>query len=159
MGGFIFEKVNFPKSKGDLKLKNRNPADNPSVTFNYFKEPNDLRKCVLGVKTILTAIQSKEFSKFKYANMTIQDILDLNVKMPTTFPVHANTSSSLEQYCKDNVKTIWHYHGGCQIGKVVDDDYKIIGMNGVRVIDGSTLTNSPGTNPQASLLMLGRYKI
>ncbi|KAI3698041.1 hypothetical protein L6452_31151 [Arctium lappa] len=157
MGGFIFEKVNYPNSKGDMKLKNRNPADNPSVTFNYFKESNDLRKCVLGVKTILTAIESKAFSKFKYTNMTIQDILDLNVKMPTSFPVHANTSSSLEQYCKDNVKTIWHYHGGCQMGKVVNEDYKILGVNAVRVIDGSTLTNSPGTNPQASLLMLGRY--
>ncbi|KAI3698042.1 hypothetical protein L6452_31152 [Arctium lappa] len=77
--------------------------------------------------------------------------------MPTSFPVHANMSSSLEQYCKDNVKTIWHYHGGCQMSKVVNEDYKILGVNVVRVIDGSTLTNSPGTNPQASLLMLGRY--
>ncbi|KVI01062.1 Glucose-methanol-choline oxidoreductase [Cynara cardunculus var. scolymus] len=157
MGGFIFEKVNYPKSKGDLKLTNRNPADNPSVTFNYFKEPNDLRKCVLGLRTMLTAIESKSFAKFKYANMTIQDILDLNMKMPTTFPMNADTSSSLEQYCKDNVKTIWHYHGGCQMGKVVDADYKILGVDAVRVIDGSTLTSSPGTNPQASLLMLGRY--
>ncbi|XP_024982879.1 protein HOTHEAD-like [Cynara cardunculus var. scolymus] len=157
MGGFIFEKVNYPQSKGYLKLQNRNPADNPSVKFNYFKKPNDLQKCVLGVKVILKAIESKSFSKFKYPNMTIQDILDLNVKMPTTFPPHANTSSSLEQYCKDNVRTVWHYHGGCRMGKVVDDNYKIQGVDAIRVIDGSTLIISPGTNPQASLLMLGRY--
>ncbi|KAI3698038.1 hypothetical protein L6452_31148 [Arctium lappa] len=157
MGGFIFEKVNYPHSKGDLKLQNRNPADNPSVTFNYFKNPNDLRKCVLGLKLILKAIESKAFSKFKYPNMMVQDILDLNVKMPTTFLIHANTSSSLEQYCKDNVKTIWHYHGGCQMGNVVDGNYKILGVDDVCVIDGSTLIFSLGTNPQASLLMLGRY--
>ena len=156
MGGFIGAKVNYPNSKGDLKLQNINPSDNPSVTFNYFKKSIDLRKCVLGIKVILKAIESKAFSKFKYANMTVQDILDLNVKMPTTFPIHANTSSSLEQYCKDNVKTIWHYHGGCQMGKVVDGNYKILGLDAIRVIDGSTLIHSPGTNPQASLLMLGR---
>ncbi|KAJ9566509.1 hypothetical protein OSB04_002475, partial [Centaurea solstitialis] len=157
MGGFIGAKVNYPHSKGDLKLKNRNPSDNPSVTFNYFKKSNDLQKCVLGIKVVLKAIESKAFSKFKYPNMTVQDIINLNVKMPTTFPIHDNTSSSLEQYCKDNVKTIWHYHGGCQMGKVVDGNYKIFGVDALRVIDGSTLINSPGTNPQASLLMLGRY--
>ncbi|KAJ9566552.1 hypothetical protein OSB04_002518 [Centaurea solstitialis] len=157
MGGYMFEKVSYPHSKGELKLQNRNPADNPSVTFNYFREPSDLRKCVLGVKVILKAIESKAFSKFKYPNMTIQDILNLNMKMPTTFPINANTSSPLEEYCKNNVKTIWHYHGGCQMGKVVDGNYKIQGLDAIRVIDGSTLINSPGTNPQASLLMLGRY--
>ncbi|KAI3698046.1 hypothetical protein L6452_31156 [Arctium lappa] len=157
MGGFIFEKINGPQSMGYLKLQNNDPSDNPSITFNYFKEPEDLRKCVDGIKTMLTTIKSKAFSKFKYANMTVQDILDLNVKMPTNLTVHANTSSSLEQYCKDTVKTIWHYHGGCQIGKVVDDEYKIRGVDALRVIDGSTFTNSPGTNPQASVLMLGRY--
>nr|GEX05272.1 protein HOTHEAD-like [Tanacetum cinerariifolium] len=49
MGGFIYEKVNGPLSTGELKIENRNPAENPSVTFNYFKEPKDLRKCVEGV--------------------------------------------------------------------------------------------------------------
>ena len=42
------------------------------------------------------------------------------------------------------------------MGKVVDGNYKIFGVDALRVIDGSTLINSPGTNPQASLLMLGR---
>ena len=41
MGGFLFEKINGPLSMGELKIDNRNPADTPSVTFNYFKEPKD----------------------------------------------------------------------------------------------------------------------
>ncbi|GMN23535.1 hypothetical protein TIFTF001_049093 [Ficus carica] len=32
-----------------------------------------------------------------------------------------------------------------------------MGINSLRVIDGSTFTISPGTNPQATLMMLGRY--
>ncbi|XP_024983632.1 protein HOTHEAD-like [Cynara cardunculus var. scolymus] len=157
VGGFIFEKINGPISHGELKLQNLDPSANPSVTFNYYKEPKDLQKCVGGVKTILTAVESKAFSKFKYRNMTAQDILDLNAKLPTNLPIDAKTSSSFEQFCKDTVKTLWHYHGGCQIGKVVDHEYKVFGVDGLRVIDGSTILNSPGTNPQASILMLGRY--
>ncbi|XP_024982882.1 protein HOTHEAD-like [Cynara cardunculus var. scolymus] len=152
MGGFVFLKLDGPFSTGELKLQSRNPTDIPSVEFNYYKDPRDLKQCVDGINTILTAIGSSAFSKFKYPNMTVQDILDLTVKLPTYLPIHANTSLSMEQFCKDTVRTIWHFHGGCQIGKVVDDDYKVIGVDTLRVIDGSTLLSAP-----ANLLMLGRY--
>ncbi|KAL9998188.1 putative glucose-methanol-choline oxidoreductase, FAD/NAD(P)-binding domain superfamily [Helianthus debilis subsp. tardiflorus] len=156
-GGFIYEKTNGPLSKGNLTIVNRNASDNPSVTFNYFSEPEDLQKCVKGIETILKTVNSEAFSNYKLANMTTQDILDLNMKIPYNMNAHGNTSTSLEQHCKDTVRTIWHYHGGCNIGKVVDDEYKVLGVDSLRVVDGSTLLNSPGTNPQASLLMLGRY--
>ncbi|PWA41685.1 oxygen-dependent choline dehydrogenase, FAD/NAD(P)-binding domain protein [Artemisia annua] len=155
--GFSPQKINGPLSMGELKIENRNPADTPSVTFNYFKEPEDLRKCVKGVATILKAIESKAFSNYKFANMTVQEILDINMRLPGNDLVRSNTSLSLEQYCKDTVRTMWHYHGGCHIDKVIDHEYKVFGVDGLRVIDGSTILNSPGTNPQASVLMLGRY--
>ncbi|PWA39027.1 oxygen-dependent choline dehydrogenase, FAD/NAD(P)-binding domain protein [Artemisia annua] len=157
MGGFIFEKINGPLSMGELKIENRNPAENPLVTFNYFKEPKDLRKCVEGVRTILKAVESKAFSNYKYANMTVQDIININMKLQGDDLVSDKKSPSLEQYCKDTKRTMWHYHGGCRIGKVVDYEYKVVGLDALRVIDGSTILNSPGTNPQASVLMLGRY--
>ncbi|XP_039017867.1 (R)-mandelonitrile lyase-like [Hibiscus syriacus] len=55
------------------------------------------------------------------------------------------------------VSTIWHYHGGCVVGRVVDQNYHVTGINALRVVDGSTFTISPGTNPQATVMMLGRY--
>ncbi|KAI3742331.1 hypothetical protein L1987_60011 [Smallanthus sonchifolius] len=149
-GGFILLKIDDPISSGELKLRSSNPIDCPSVKFNYFSEPEDVKKCVDGMSTVLKATESKALSKFKYPNMTAQDILDLTVKLPMNLPVHANTSSSLEQFCKDTVRTVWQFHGGCQIGKVVDDDYKVIGVDALRVIDGSTLINAP-----ANLIMLG----
>lgn len=56
----------------------------------------------------------------------------------------------------DTVMSIWHYHGGCQVNKVVDHDYKVIGMDSLRVVDGSTFNASPGSNPQGTVMMLGR---
>ncbi|MCL7033537.1 hypothetical protein MKW94_015920 [Papaver nudicaule] len=72
-------------------------------------------------------------------------------------PKHTNSSTSLAQFCKDTLITIWHYHGGSQVGKVVDNEYRVNGVDGLRVIDGSTFLISPGTNPQATVMMLGRY--
>lgn len=62
-GGVMLEKVMGPLSKGHLNLLTTNPNHNPSVTFNYFKEPEDLSKCVEGLKmTIIKLINSQSFS-------------------------------------------------------------------------------------------------
>jgi choline dehydrogenase-like flavoprotein len=51
----------------------------------------------------------------------------------------------------------WHYTGTCQFGKVVDEDFKVIGAEGLRVVDASVLRRPPTINPQATLMMLGDY--
>ncbi|KAG7953223.1 hypothetical protein I3843_12G098600 [Carya illinoinensis] len=157
-GGFILEKITGPMSTGHLELQTLNANDNPSVTFNYFKDPLDLERCVQGLSTIERVIESKAFSKFRYDFLTLPALLNMTASSPINLlPKHANASRSLEQFCKDTVMTIWHYHGGCQMGKVVDHDYKVLGVDALRVIDGSTFNHSPGTNPQATVMMLGRY--
>ncbi|KAJ4950902.1 hypothetical protein NE237_027734 [Protea cynaroides] len=156
-GGFIVEKVIGPRSTGHLELRNRNPDDNPCVTFNYFKELEDLKRCVDGIKIIKKVIQSNAFSKFRYPYLSVQTLINITSNLPMNLlPKHVNSSTSLQQFCKDTVMTIWHYHGGCQVGRVVDPNYKVLGLDGLRVIDGSTFLESPGTNPQATLMMLGR---
>ncbi|RWR80742.1 protein HOTHEAD-like protein isoform X2 [Cinnamomum micranthum f. kanehirae] len=158
--GMILEKTIGPVSTGYLKLRNRNPDDNPMVTFNYFKEPVDLQRCVNGMKIIEGVVNSKAFSNFRYPNVTVESVLSMAqylVKNIQPERSNASTFESWEQYCKDTVVTIWHYHGGCQVGRVVDHQYRVLGVDSLQVIDGSTFIGSPGTNPQATLLMLGRY--
>jgi len=156
-GGFILEKVIGPISTGHLELRNTDPNENPLVTFNYFQDPRDLERCIQGMSTIEKIIDSKAFSPFKYNNISFSMLLNMTANSPVNLlPKHTNTSMSLEQFCRDTVMTIWHYHGGCQVGRVVDSDYKVLGVDALRVIDGSTFNYSPGTNPQATVMMLGR---
>lgn len=156
-GGFILEKVTGPLSTGHMELRSRDPGDNPSVTFNYFEDPEDLRRCVEGISTIERVIESRSFINFTYDYFSMQQLLNMTLSAPINLlPKHRNSSISLEQYCRDSVMTIWHYHGGCQMGKVVDGDYKVMGVDALRVVDGSTFNSSPGTNPQATVMMLGR---
>lgn len=156
-GGFILEKIMGPISTGHLELITKNPNDNPSVTFNYFRDPQDLARCVDGLRTIESVIESKPFSQFKYDYLSLPALLNMTANAPVNLlPRHTNASTSLEQFCRDTVMTIWHYHGGCQVGRVVDSDYRVLGVDALRVIDGSTFNYSPGTNPQATVMMLGR---
>ncbi|XP_068649798.1 protein HOTHEAD-like [Aristolochia californica] len=157
-GGFILEKIPGPFSTGHLELRTRNPKDNPSVTFNYFKDPRDLQRCVAGIRVIEKVIESNAFTKFRYPFINTDMLLNMTLNFPVNLrPRHGNASSSLEQYCKDTVMTIWHYHGGCHVHQVVDPDYRVLGIDAFRIIDGSTFNFSPGTNPQATVMMLGRY--
>ncbi|XP_066349605.1 protein HOTHEAD-like [Miscanthus floridulus] len=157
-GGFILEKVLGPLSTGHLELRNRDPDDNPSVTFNYFSHPEDLRRCVAGLSVIESVIHSKAFENFTYSYFSMETLLNMSTGFPVNLlPRHDSDSTSLEMFCKDTVMTIWHYHGGCQVGRVVDAEYRVLGVDALRVIDGSTFNASPGTNPQATVMMLGRY--
>ncbi|PWA61889.1 Glucose-methanol-choline oxidoreductase [Artemisia annua] len=155
--GLILEKVMGPLSLGVLELETLNPEDSPKVTFNYFKDPRDLQSCVQGMETIVKVLESKALSKFRDPLLSVNELLALVVALPLNLrPRHINAPFNLEQYCKDTVMSIWHYHGGCQVDRVVDRNYRVVGVGALRVIDSSTLLNSPGTNPQATMMMLGR---
>ncbi|CAH8373257.1 unnamed protein product [Eruca vesicaria subsp. sativa] len=156
--GWIVNKVDGPVSRGHLELRNMNPDDNPSVTFNYYQEAEDLEKCVKGLKTIIKVLNSNAFSSYKYPNATARELLNRMLSLPINLrPRHESAKFNLTQFCIDTVITVWHYHGGCQVGRVVDKNYKVFGIDALRVIDGSTFLKSPGTNPQATVMMLGRY--
>lgn len=159
MGGFILEKIAKPLSKGQINLKTTNIDENPSVTFNYFSHPSDVARCVDGIRVVEKLVKSKPFADFtKFDAETEERLLNMSVRASVNLiPKHTNDTKSLQQFCKDTVLTIWHYHGGCHVGKVVSDDYKVVGVERLRVVDGSTFYDSPGTNPQATVMMMGRY--
>ncbi|KAL2899546.1 Protein HOTHEAD [Bienertia sinuspersici] len=159
MGGFILGKVAKPMSTGHLKLNTTNIDDNPSVTYNYFSHPNDLRKCVKSIQMIKKMVKSKRLAEYINSDgLTMEKLLNMSVQANVNLiPKHTNDIQSLEQFCKDTVVTMWHYHGGCHMGKVVGPDYRVLGVDSLRVIDGSTFDESPGTNPQATVMMMGRY--
>ncbi|XP_048319977.1 protein HOTHEAD [Ziziphus jujuba] len=158
-GGFILEKIANPISTGHLSLINTNVDDNPEVTFNYFAHPYDLQRCVDGIRMATKVVQSQHFTNYTQCDkQTVEKLLNMSVEANVNLiPKHTNDTKSLEQFCKDTVITIWHYHGGCHVGKVVDHDYKVLGVKRLRVVDGSTFNESPGTNPQATVMMMGRY--
>ncbi|GMJ06562.1 hypothetical protein like AT5G51930 [Hibiscus trionum] len=156
-GGLIVQKTGRPRSTGYVELRSTNPKETPKVTFNYFKDPEDVRKCVQGMQTVLNLVNSYSFSRFRYPMISTQQLLNMVVRIPSNLrPKHSNTATSLEQFCIDTAITFWHFHGSCQVGKVVDRDYKVLGVDSLRVIDASTFHATPGTNPQATVMMLGR---
>lgn len=143
----IAEKVAAPLSSGELYLKTTDPRDNPSVTFNYFSNPLDLAVCTRAMRTIGMLRQTKALRPFIYAVADQQ------------LPDNLMDDIAMGEFCKNTMKTIWHFHGGCRFELVINPKYQVIGIEDdtLRVVDASTHAFSPGTNPQATTMMLGRY--
>lgn len=138
-------KLACPESKGSLRLSSADPRQNPSVRFNYLSEEEELDECVTLIRLIDEVARSRSVTAFLGRRQSV-------------LPNGTSNSTELSNFCRENVATVYHYHGGCVVGSVVDRDYKVFGLDGLRVVDGSTFLGAPGTNPMATVLMLGRYQ-
>lgn len=52
-------------------------------------------------------------------------------------PVDQSDYVQMADSCRQIISTIWHYYWSCVVGKVVDRDYRVIGIGSLRVVDGS----------------------
>ncbi|KAH9302446.1 hypothetical protein KI387_014029 [Taxus chinensis] len=153
--GRIFEKLAFPKSRGELRLQSRDPRDNPSVRYNYFSHPHDLPTCMQAVKVIAKLSETASVQNFTFKNMSsgAREFKFVGQAIPQS----TSGDEVVAKFCHDALVTVWHFHGGCHIGSVINRRHKVKGVRGLRIVDGSTFEDCPGTNPQATTMMLGRY--
>ena len=150
----IGEKLAEPFSSGSLLLASPAGAKvAPRVRFNYFANPVDMSNCVRAMRNVGDMLNVDSMEQFKHND---SEGARNFVFFGASLPANKSDDSSMEAFCRSTVTTIWHYHGGCLVGKVVDGDYRVMGIDSLRVVDGSTFTTSPGTNPQATLMMIGR---
>ncbi|XP_073136073.1 (R)-mandelonitrile lyase-like [Henckelia pumila] len=150
----LMEKIIGPLSAGSLTLSSTDVRVNPTVRFNYFSNPDDLERCVNGTRKIGDILRSRALDDFKFHEwFGSREFRYVGPELP----VDQSNDAAMREFCRRTVSTIWHYHGGCLVGKVIDKNLKVIGIDGLRVVDGSIFKVSPGTNPQATLLMMGRH--
>ncbi|XP_024538704.1 protein HOTHEAD [Selaginella moellendorffii] len=153
----VTQKVAKPRSSGEIRLLTLNADDNPQVTFNYFKDSVDMQTCVSGANTLEEVLLTSSFSPFITAFQPMPSggiVAAPNRRNPLLKPT---INITLALYCRTALATMWHYHGSCRVGKVVDRTYRVIGVEKLRVLDSSVFDFSPGTNPQSTFMMLARY--
>ncbi|KAL1811405.1 hypothetical protein DCAR_0623536 [Daucus carota subsp. sativus] len=150
----LMEKIAGPLSIGSLRLASTDVRTNPIVRFNYFSNPEDVERCINGTRKIGAVLRSRSMADFRFQEWYGGHNFRF---VGPALPHDLSNDVELGQFCRRTVSTIWHYHGGCVSGKVVDHHFRVIGVDALRVVDGSVFPISPGTNPQATVLMMGRY--
>jgi len=84
-GGFKLEKIDGPLSKGHLTLVDADVNTTPNVTFNYFKHPYDLERCVYGIRTVERIVRTKHIADLTDdCNYSTDMLLNMSVCEPDT---------------------------------------------------------------------------
>ena len=133
-----------PKSRGYIKLASRNPDDAPLMTFNYLSEQSDLDELIEGVAKCRELIAQPAFDAFRGKELAP----GLNTK----------TAEDIASWVRSAVATDFHPCGTCAMGSaemsVVDDRFRVHGIEGLRVVDASIMPRITSANLNAPTQMI-----
>ena len=134
-----------PDSNGYVNIKSNNPRIDPTIQPNYFEKKNDLEKHLNGIKLIRDIIKTRPLS-----DLIIKEIIPGE---------KVSSKEELIDFIKDTSETIYHPSGTCKLGKinegVVDHNFRVHGIENLRVCDASILPNSISGNLGATCYLLG----
>ncbi|QEY18643.1 GMC family oxidoreductase [Cellvibrio sp. KY-GH-1] len=144
-------KAHTNNSAGYVALKSADPLDTPHINFRYFDEGNDtsgqdLQSVVEGVKFV------RELTKDLIASGLIAE-----EELPGK---QVQSDAEIAQFVKDNA---WGHHASCTcpIGPdndpmaVLDSNFKVRGVQGLRVVDASVFPKIPGFFIVSAVYMIG----
>ncbi len=135
------------KSRGSVTLRSPDPADKPVIRFNYMSHPDDwadFRHCIRLTREI--------FAQDAFAPFRGEEI------SPGADCV---TDEQLDAFVRDEVESAYHPCGTCKMGaasdplSVVDPECKVIGVDGLRVVDSSIFPRITNGNLNAPSIMVG----
>ncbi|MBL8538451.1 MAG: choline dehydrogenase [Hyphomonadaceae bacterium] len=133
-----------PESRGTVKLASRNPFDAPLIDPNYLAEETDRRTMRDAVRLVRSIVG--------------QDALNL-YRGPEMRPGgHVRTDAEIDAWIRQTAETIYHPVGTVRMGAddkaPLDDQLRVRGVDGLRVIDASVMPTLIGGNTNAPTIMI-----
>ena len=133
-----------PESKGSIHAKSNDPTAAPAILPNYLADPFEQRVLVDGMKMGRDIINSSVMDKYRAYEMNPGD--------------KVQTDTDWLQFARENGQTTYHVIGTCKMGQdpmaVVDDNLRVRGITGLRVIDASIMPTVPSGNTNAAVIMI-----
>ena len=126
-----------PEAPGHMRLASADYRDAPLIHSNYWGSDADFALELYGYKTLRKAMSSSTLAPIVQAEL---------------YPgKNATTDAELIEAMERSATTFHHPAGTCSLGKVVDGDFTIPGLSGLRVVDSSVLPSIPTCHIQASV--------
>jgi choline dehydrogenase len=135
-----------PESAGTIRLKSADPMDSVAIDANYLSAGKDLDVLVKGTRMARAIFAQKAFNPYR------GDELE-----PGAGTV---SDAELAQWVRARCETIYHPVGSCRMGPasdrmaVVDNELRVRGVEGLRVVDASIMPTLVGGNTNAPTIMI-----
>ena len=135
-----------PESAGYVRIRSAEPFEPPAINPNYLDREDDRRVLLAGMKLARRLLRSKPLDPY----------YDFE-----TFPgPDVKTDDELLAAAKARGTTTFHPMGTCRMGPasdpsaVVDDQLRVHGTGGLRVVDASIMPMMLSANLNAGTLMI-----
>jgi len=133
-----------PESRGWVELKSADPMQEAAITFNLMSEEADLVQMRRAIRATRKIYRSEPFSRF--------------VGEERAPSAGAETDDELDALIRATCYTAQHPVGTCAMAlgerSVVDTDCRVLGVEGLRVVDCSVMPTVPGGNTNIPVFML-----
>jgi choline dehydrogenase len=135
-----------PESRGFVRIRSADPFDAPEIQANYLAEERDRRVLLAGLKIARKLLHSEPLQPYfafeAYPGDKVQSDADWM------------------QVARERGTTTFHPASTCRMGPatdptaVVDDQLRVHGMEGLRVVDASVMPRMLSANLNAATLMI-----
>jgi choline dehydrogenase len=133
-----------PEAKGSIHIRSADPFAKPIIRPNFLGDPLDQQTVVAGIKLGRRIIQNAAMDKYRAYEMNPGDAVQ--------------TDEQILDFARGNGQTTYHVVGTCKMGQdpmaVVDDQLRVHGLAGLRVVDASIMPTMVSGNTNAATIMI-----
>ncbi|HTQ32827.1 MAG TPA: GMC family oxidoreductase N-terminal domain-containing protein [Stellaceae bacterium] len=133
-----------PLSRGYVMAKSNRPGDSPAINPRYLSEDTDRRAVLGGIRYIRRLFEQPALQKY---------VRDESLPGP-----QVQSDDEILDYARQYGNTVYHATCTCMMGRhamcVVDDELRVYGIEGLRVIDASIMPAVSSTNTNAPTIMI-----
>ncbi|MEM8749861.1 MAG: choline dehydrogenase [Pseudomonadota bacterium] len=133
------------KSRGSIQLKSLDPMDSPRIQFNYMDHPDDWRDFRHCIRLTREIFSQTAFDPYRGKELSPGD--------------DVASDEALDAHIRDHVESAYHPCGTAKMGAtddpmaVVDPECRVIGVDGLRVIDTSVFPRITNGNLNGPAIM------
>ena len=135
-----------PQARGWIKLKSADPGDHPIIEPNYLTEERDRRELVDAVKWARDIVRQPAFDRYRGTEMSPGEAARSDAEILAGVARGANSGYHPVSTCKMGVES--------DAMAVVDDELRVRGVEGLRVVDASVMPVLVTGNTNAPTVMI-----
>ena len=129
---------------GTVEARSNRPEDQPAINPRYLDDERDRRAVIGGLRFLRRLFDAPALARYVVAE--------------TAPGVAIQTDDELLEYARQTGTTVFHAACSCRMGpdtmSVVDDNLRVHGLEGLRVIDASVMPAVTSTNTNAPTIMI-----
>jgi len=126
-------------SRGTVTLRSARPDAKPRILTNVLTTPEDQRTMANGVRAAMHIARQNKLAEVRVSDASVPK---------------SEREADIDDYLRNRAMTDRHPAGTCGMGRVVDSELRVLGIDGMRVVDASVIPTIPRGNLNAVVLAI-----